>query len=454
MSLRLLCLIVLLTVGMGVSADATDDSSLSGLWLGVAGGEQGDMRFNLELVHADDGLEGTFILIDEGGARIPVDSADFEDGSLSVTAMRGTAELQARLDGDEMTGMLNLPGGEMPARLARDGSAAAAIMTEEMDRRVAELRTTPFKLIRSGPGMDSIDGEALAGLLEAAEASHSTALALIHDGELVGEWYRGDEPEPIHAMSVTKAVLHLVIGRLITLGELESIDVPVHRFYPQWAEDEQRSAITIRHLLAHTSGLDRGQPAGPIYQSEDFVQFALDAPLEFEPGSRVVYSNNATNLLGGIVGQIIEQPLDEFLAGDLFGLLGIEHFSWDTDPAGNPQGMAGLQLTAGDLARLGQLALEHGRWQGEQLIDAGWFEESFVPASEHSEGMGLIWFLHHEDGEVAGVSHGGYLGQWLGVRFDERLVGVRMVANSPAYDGRTDSFRDFLERLPALVTGQ
>lgn len=453
---RLTCSLCLLVLSSFVVAESPDESvpdkqSLAGLWQGVGEGNLGPWRFDVELSLDGDSLKGVFIVIEEKGERMALEYVDFEDGILRITVMEGAVELKGRVKGDEIEGDLSLPGGEMSVQMARKDSSAAKAMFEDLERQVAELREKPLERIRSGPGMESIDEEALSRLLDAADASYTTGLALMHDGELVGEWFRGESPKPVHAMSVTKTALHLVIGRLITLGKLESVDVPVHQFYPQWADDEERAGITIRQLMAHTSGLDRGQPTGPIYQSDDFVQFALDAPLEAEPGTKEIYSNNGTNLLGGIVKKIIDRPIAEFLAEDLFGLLGIESFVWHPDPAGNPQGMAGLYLTAGDLARLGQLALDRGCWQGERLIDADWFEESFEPG-EQTERIGLIWFLELDGDEVAGASHSGYLGQWLGLWFEEGIVGVRMVANSPAYNPETDIFRDFLQMLPVLVT--
>ena len=456
MIFRLLCTISLLVfllpaLGNGPDNPESDRSNLVGIWQGVGESDSGAMRFDLEFSVSGDSLRAEFILVDEGAQRLEAESVSFEDKALNVAAMGGAVKLEGRLEDGRITGGLQLPGGEMPIRMARKGSPEAEAILEEHRHQVEALREVPLHEIRSGPGMDSVDLQTLSRLLEESDKRFTTALALLHKGELVGEWYRGKEPRPVHAMSVTKAALNLVIGRLVTLGELDSVDVPVHQFYPQWAEDEKRSGITIRHLLAYSSGLDSGQPAGPINQSEDFVQFALEAPLEAEPGSETIYSNNGTNLLGGIVGRIIDEPLDEFLADDLFGLLGIEDFRWDTDRAGNPQGMAGLQLTAGDLARLGQLALDRGHWQGERLIDAEWFAESFEPATGSSN-IGLIWFLEKDGDEVVGASHGGYLGQWLGIRLDEGIVGVRMVESSPVYDPDTDGFRNFLEMLPALVT--
>ncbi len=452
MKLKFHYLIFLCLLGFSSSAVLASEQDVTpdGLWLGVAEADSGAMRFDVEMNVEDDQLQALFILHSEGGMEMPVENAELDGDEIRLVTMGGAVVLAGRFDGDQVKGTLRFPGDELPMQLARESSPEAEALLARIDSEIAALRGKPLKKHRSGPGMERMDDAALDELLEAADASYTTALALMHDGELVGEWFRGDQPQPVQTMSVTKAALHLVIGRLISLGKLESIDQPVHHFYPQWADDEQRSSITIRHLLAHTSGVDRGQPAAPIYQSDDFVQFALDAPLEFEPGTQVAYSNNGTNLLGGIVGQVIEQSLDEFLADDLFGRLGIENFSWAVDNAGNPHGLAGLALTTGDLAVLGQLALNRGEWNGEQLIDADWFEQSFQPGSEHSRGVGLIWFLQHEDDELVGASHSGHLGQWLGIRFDNSMVGARMVAQSPAYDGETDAFHEFLGMLAGL----
>ncbi len=433
------------------SAGSQDASSVAGLWQGVFEADSGAMRFDVELKQVDDQWQAIFVLHSEGGVRVPADHAELVGDTLRLVGMQGAVTLDGRVDGNQITGSLRFPASELDMRMARAGSSAAVELVSQAEDEIRALREQPLRLVREGPGMDRVDQEALKELLAAAEASFTTALALIHEDELVGEWFRGDEPRPIETMSVTKAVLQLVIGRLVTLGKIDNVDAAVHQYFPQWAEDEQRIGISLRHLMTHSSGLDRGQPAGPIYQSDSFVQVALDAPMEFEPGTNVAYSNHATNLLAGVIGQVIDQPLDEFLAEDLFGKLGIEDFSWARDRAGNPHGMAGLSLHAADLALLGQLALNRGRWGDQQLIDASWFEESFQPGSEHSQRIGLLWFLDYVDDEPVGASHSGHLGQWLGIRFDNGMVGARLIAQSAAYDAQTDAFPEFVPLLATLA---
>ncbi|MCC5865875.1 MAG: beta-lactamase family protein [Wenzhouxiangella sp.] len=432
------------------AAPKLDPASIAGLWQGTFEPPSGTMRFDVELDQEDESWQATVVLHSEGGARVPADRVELAGDRLSLVAMQGAVVLEGRVDGDQISGSLRFPTSELDMRLYRAGSELAADMLRQAEEGLRALREQPLRLVRTGPGLDRVDAAALDALLALAEASFTTALALLHDGELVGEWFRGAEPHPIETMSVTKVALQLIIGRLVTLGKIETIDAPVYHYFPQWADDQQRAGITLRQLMTHSSGLDRGQPAGPIYQSDSFVQFALDAPMEFEPGTSVAYSNNATNLLAGVLVQVIDQPLETFLANDLFGKLGIERFSWVKDRAGTPHGMAGLSLHAADLAVLGQLALNRGRWGDQQLIDPSWFEDSFQPGSEHSQRIGLLWFLDYENEQLVGASHSGYLGQWLGIRFDSGIVGARQIAQSAAYDAETDAFPTFLSLLSDL----
>jgi CubicO group peptidase (beta-lactamase class C family) len=115
-----------------------------------------------------------------------------------------------------------------------------------------------------------------------------------------------------------------------------------------------------------------------------------------------------------------------------------------------------------DLARLGQLVLDGGRANGEQLIRESWFEQSLRPGSQHRPGVGLLWWLIRDVdpeagggfGSVTGYRADGILGQYLVVYPAERLVAVRMVAASPAYDPSTDTFPDFQSLVRQLVPKQ
>jgi CubicO group peptidase (beta-lactamase class C family) len=456
---RAVALVVALVVALALAAlpaalsaqqPAGPDVPLAGVWEGALETPAGLVPLSLDLERTSAGWVGTFSFPSEGVRDLPLGDVEVHGDSVLV-AIPPRVVFHGRLAGDDLVGVARLGEAELPLVFARAGSPAAEAMAARIAASMEALRAAPWEAAATGPGLDRVDRVALDRLLHAAGASHSHALVVLHDGDLVGTWYPRGGRRKIEAMSATKSVVSLAVGRLLTTGALESIDVPVHAFYPEWS-DGPKSRITIRHLLNHTSGIEAGRTAEAIYASDDFVRFALDADLASEPGEAIFYNNSATNLLAGVVGEAAGQRMDLFLRDDLFARLGITDFGWSLDPAGNPHGMAGLQILAEDFARIGQLVLQRGEWEGERLIDDAWFDASMAPGSELSPRVGLLWWLIRDDeGDVIGYRADGYLGQYLVVYPGERLVGVRMVSQSPAYDAGTDGFPEFQAMLRALV---
>jgi CubicO group peptidase (beta-lactamase class C family) len=239
----------------------------------------------------------------------------------------------------------------------------------------------------------SFDTKLLEPLLKRAEETHSDAVVVMHKGELVGTWRFGKPKEVIETMSVTKSIVNFAFGRLITKGLLAHINEPVCTFYPEWRQGRKKN-ITIKHIMNHVSGLQNAPNTNiEIYPSPDFVQLALCAELSHEPGTTVSYNNKAVNLLSGIVEKISGRKLDEFMRTEIFTLLTIEEFYWIADDSGNPQAMSGLGLLPEDLAKLGQLFLNRGAWQGQQIIDATWFD---TITSQKLGEVGLLWWLVYD----------------------------------------------------------
>jgi CubicO group peptidase (beta-lactamase class C family) len=398
-----------------------------------------------------EGWEGHLSLPMEQIHEMPFQAVEL-DGDALTLHLTPSRFFSGRIEGDVMEGEFRIEEGEgvtFPTALYRVGSEPWVAFLEDWEAGVeerkellAEHRPPPLQRTERGPASRDVNTVALSHLVESARETHSTGLVVLQGGEVVEQWHAGGEPRAIEAMSVTKSVLNLAVGRLLRLGLLDSLDTPVHEFYPQWSEGPH-AEITIRHLMAHTSGLESPMPTDPIYASGDFVRFALESPVVSEPGTEFVYNNNATNLLAGLIGVAAMQRADFFVLEEIFEPMGITQVGWSLDGAGNPHGMAGLQIRPDDLARLGQLALQEGVWEGQRLIDASWFQESFAQASAHAESGGLLWWLLREDEEIVGVRADGYLGQYLVIYPEEELVGVRMIQSFPGYDPVRDGFEDF-----------
>jgi len=244
----------------------------------------------------------------------------------------------------------------------------------------------------TAPTASNINRAAFDALLAATKASHSTALVIRHRGETIFEWYESGRSTRIEAMSATKSIVSMAIGRLVTTGKIESLDVPVHSFYPEWQMGD-KAKITLRHLLNHTSGLQSNPTTEEIYQSSDAIKLALSANLSSQPGTAFNYNNKAVNLLAGIVKKVSGQQMDQYVKDEIFTPLGIVDFRWQRDDSGNPYGMAGLQLHARDLAKLGQLMANEGAWEGKQVLSKAWINESTAADSSLSPDCGLLWWL-------------------------------------------------------------
>ncbi len=253
---------------------------------------------------------------------------------------------------------------------------------------LAALLLTASTTIAAAPGSDPIDA-----IMQAAKETRSSGLVILRNGEVLAEWLAEPDGEPIETMSVTKSIVALGVARMLTTGELQSLDLPLAEIFPEWRQG-RKAEVTVRHLLNHTSGLQNHPNAGvEIYPSPDVVQLALAAELDHAPGKHFAYNNKATNLIAGLFKPLTGRDMADYIGEELFAPLGIDDWRWMRDQSENPYGMAGLQLHPRDLVRIGQLVLEQGSVEDRQVIDAEVLADFVRPGSEFSETAGLLWWL-------------------------------------------------------------
>ncbi len=270
----------------------------------------------------------------------------------------------------------------------------------------------------------AIDPGALEALKKRAAELDTDVLVVLVDGKVVLQTWLVGRPRKLISASVTKSVVAMAIGRLVTLGKLR-VDQPVADFYPEWRQGRKK-LITVRHLLTHTSGLQVRSDEEEIGISPDLVQLALAAELVSDPGSRFEYNDKAMAILAGIVEKVAGKRLHVFLREEIFAPLGIVDTSWTLDPAGNPYAMGGLELWPIDLVKIGQLMLDGGRWQGREILSPDWVKEATTP-SERNPDYGYLWWLYRdEQGTVVGYGGAGHQGQHVVVFPALRMVAVRM----------------------------
>ncbi len=233
----------------------------------------------------------------------------------------------------------------------------------------------------------------LCRITERARESKSTAVLITHCGRPILEYRSGPFWEPVDTMSITKSIVALAIGILIDEKKLDSVDVPVYHFYPEWNQGYKKG-ITIRHLLDQTSGIQYDEN-DKINLVQNIVNFALCAELSAVPGDELLDNNKAINLLSGIVKKASCMSLSHYLKAKLFTPLGIENVSWLSDPQGNDYACAHLIMTAPDLVKIGELLENGGCYKGNRLISSAWINFILKPHQCVNPFYGVLWWLNY-----------------------------------------------------------
>ena len=249
-----------------------------------------------------------------------------------------------------------------------------------------------------------------AGVLRELEAeivggryARPDALLIVRHGKLVYERYgNGFGPDRVHDLrSATKSVTSLLVGIAVDRGHLRGTAERVVSFFPEAAAktDTGRRAMTLEHLLTMRTGTAcddwRESPGHEdrMYRSRDWIRFFLAVPMVDEPGRRASYCTGGVVALGGILGRATRQAVPEFAAQHLFGPLGIATAVWERTPEGGTDTGGHLRLRPRDLAKIGQMVLDRGRWRGRQVVSESWLSTSL---SEHARlgdsSYGYLWW--------------------------------------------------------------
>ncbi len=271
------------------------------------------------------------------------------------------------------------------------------------------------------------------------------AAVVIHRGHLVTEGYgtTASATETLISWSMAKSVTQALVG-LLVLDGLIDLDAPAP--VAAWANDE-RSAITIRQLLAMTSGLSFNEDYVDDQVSDviemlfgsgrpDVASYAINQPLVAEPGTLYNYSSGTTNIVAKICGDILggEAGVRAYLSERLFEPLGMASADPRFDDAGTFIGSSFLYCTARDFARFGYLYLRSGAWDGTQLLPDGWVDLARrpldIPVDEDFH-YGSHWWLWDDTSGAFGCH--GYEGQYIIVVPARDLIVVRL-GKTPSYD--------------------
>ncbi len=238
----------------------------------------------------------------------------------------------------------------------------------------------------STPEAQGMDSEVLARAFDYIRQNRIPihSLLIVRNGYVVLDayFYPFQEGQVHDGASMTKSITSTLIAIAIGEHKLSSVRQPTLSVFPGRNvanRDERKDRMTVEDLLTMTSGLDCHVDHGEItlremMQSKDWVQFMLDRPMVAEPGSKFEYCSGGMHLLSGIVSETTGSSELEFARRELFQPLGIEDVIWPSDPQGVSTGWGDLHLRPRDMAKIGYLWLNQGRWEGRQIVPAEWMQ--------------------------------------------------------------------------------
>lgn len=237
-------------------------------------------------------------------------------------------------------------------------------------------------LTRSTPEAEGVSSERILEYVTAADTSKHEfhSFMLLRHGNVIAEgWWNPYHPDLKHTMySVSKSFTSTAVGFAVTEG-LISVDDTVISFFDKALPDSISSyleQLTIQDLLTMSVGHESDPTTKVRPGGLDWEEIFLNHPIVNEPGTTFLYNSVATYMVSAIVQKVTGQKIVDYLQPRLFEPLGIEGIDWEVSPSGVNTGGWGLRVKTEDMAKLGQLYLNKGVWNGEQILPESWVEEA------------------------------------------------------------------------------
>lgn len=292
--------------------------------------------------------------------------------------------------------------------------------------------------VRATPESQGISSDLFAALLRELDASKDTEMhhfmALRH-GKVICECNFAPYPKGMWHIthSMCKSITGMAIGMLIEEEKLK-LDENIYDIFPDHINAFSkifRPVITVENLLTMTSGITFNESG--IVSGNDWLGSFLNASVNGKPGTEFQYNSLNTYVLSAIVTKRTGETLTEYLTPRLFGPLGITKYYWETCPKGITKGGWGLFLCAEDMAKLGQLYLQRGKWNGQQLVSEYWIEIStarHLKTQNGTYGYGYQLWMEQRPGSF---EYNGMLGQNVIIYPDMDMVLVTNAGNKEMF---------------------
>ncbi len=266
------------------------------------------------------------------------------------------------------------------------------------------------------------------------EESSTLQFLVWHEGDIIKEEYYDDVSKNtrINIFSSSKSILSLLIGCAIDDGYIKTVQDPITQYLPELHRNGFDS-IRIIHLLQMTSGIHFREnyylpyaTAGNFYYGSDLDREVRRLKSDCPPGIRYQYSSGDSQILGMLLTRALgRETLAGYLQKRIWDPLGMAYnASWSTDEHGMEKAFCCINTNARNLMKIGQLYLNKGFWNGQQIVSASWIKQTLARDTAYASrpDRQYQWYLN-PDGSFYTL---GYLGQYLFVDPSKHVIIVRL----------------------------
>jgi CubicO group peptidase (beta-lactamase class C family) len=201
------------------------------------------------------------------------------------------------------------------------------------------------------------------------------------------QYFNGYGRDSLHdSRSSFKSITSLLLGIALDRGLIKSVNQPVYTFFPAdtaFADNPQKRKITIKDLLEMRSGFDCDEWTGDgkecepaMTDTKDWVKFSLALPMKNPPGIVWAYTSCDPMIISGIIRKVSHMAIMDFAAKYLFGPMGITHYKWTVDSAGNGMTAGSFYILPRDMLKIGQLVLNNGLYHDRRIVSEKWLKAS------------------------------------------------------------------------------
>ncbi|WP_459846423.1 serine hydrolase domain-containing protein [Fusibacter bizertensis] len=361
------------------------------------------------------------------------------------------------------TSSIQYPTSDTTNTSGTDEEAKPTSEVVESDRRYSLVGTVDTKFYQTvSPESQGMSSELLYDMYQeiTARGLDFHHIMILRNGKIVTEaHYYPYGADDLHIVnSITKDFTSALIGIAIDDGLIGGVDDPVVNYFENQVIDnmsDNKRKLTIENLLTMTAGMDwteTGNYSGDkdtytqMWKSDNQIQFILDRDIVKLPGTSFYYNTGASHLLSGILTNATGKSAFDYGTEKLFEPLGIHKLFWSADNQGVSSGGSRLFIAPIDLAKFGMLYLEHGKFQGKQLLQEDWIKISTSKIINTPHGIagrwgyGYQWWMN----SFGGYSGRGYAGQYLFVLPEKNIVAVFMGSMGNNFYAPEQLMRDYV----------